>query len=397
MTILRLAWRNLMGAGIRTWLNVLVLSLSFVVIIWMQGFIEGMNAQAQDAAVEAEYAGGQYWHKEYDPYDPFTLVDAHGVVPPAIEELVRTGDATPVLVTQGSVYSGGSMRPVLLKGVDPEQRIFGLPSDILAAAGVDSASIPAELPMLIGSRMARSAGIGPGDIVTIQWRDAHGTFDAREARVARVMSTTVQSIDVGQAWLPLEYLRTMTGMPGEATFITLRRGATARPEAPGWVFHPTDDLLSDLRAMIKAKSAGASIFYIILLFLAMLAIFDTQVLSLFRRRKEIGTLMALGMTRGRVIELFTIEGALHSVLAALVGAVYGIPVLAYMARHGLALPKVIDSMGYAIGERLYSTYSPGLVLGTTLVVLVVTTIVSFLPTRRVARLKPTDALRGRWT
>jgi ABC-type lipoprotein release transport system permease subunit len=30
-------------------------------------------------------------------------------------------------------------------------------------------------------------------------------------------------------------------------------------------------------------------------------------------------------------------------------------------------------------------------------VLTTTTIVSYLPTRRIARLKPTDALRGRWT
>jgi ABC-type lipoprotein release transport system permease subunit len=103
------------------------------------------------------------------------------------------------------------------------------------------------------------------------------------------------------------------------------------------------------------------------------------------------------MTRGRVIELFTLEGGLHGVLAALVGAVYGIPFLAYTARAGIGMPKMIDSMGFAIGERLYSTYTPGLVLGTTVLVLIVTTIVSFLPTRRIAKLKPTDALRGRWT
>ncbi len=61
--------------------------------------------------------------------------------------------------------------------------------------------------------------------------------------------------------------------------------------------------------------------------MAMLAVFDTQVLSIFRRQKEIGTYVALGMTRGQVVKLFTIEGAMHSVLAALVGAVYGIPLL----------------------------------------------------------------------
>ena len=60
----------------------------------------------------------------------------------------------------------------------------------------------------------------------------------------------------------------------------------------------------------------------IMLLMAMLAVFDTQVLSIFRRQKEIGTYVALGMTRGQVVGLFTLEGAMHSVLAALVGAVY---------------------------------------------------------------------------
>jgi len=392
MIVLKLAVRNLLGAGIRTWLNVLVLSLSFVVIVWMQGFLEGMNRQVQDAMIATEYADGQYWHEKYDPYDPFTLSDAHAEMPPAIAELVRAGDAMPVLVVQGSIYSGGSMRPVMLRGIDPRQEIVNLPSAFLAQ---DSGA--EELPILIGSRMAKSAGLKQDDIITVQWRDAHGTFDAREARVVKVISTTVQSVDIGQVWLPLDRLRAMTDMAGQATLVTLRRGARPAAAPAGWTFHTPNDLLSDLRAMVKAKSGGTSIFYLILLFLAMLAIFDTQILSLFRRRKEMGTLMALGMTRGRVIELFTLEGGLHGVLAALVGAVYGIPFLAYTARAGIGMPKMIDSMGFAIGERLYSTYTPGLVLGTTVLVLIVTTIVSFLPTRRIAKLKPTDALRGRWT
>ncbi|MCK7489841.1 MAG: hypothetical protein MZU79_06145 [Anaerotruncus sp.] len=41
MTILKLALKNLLGAGLRTWLNVFVLSLSFVLIIFSQGLLEG--------------------------------------------------------------------------------------------------------------------------------------------------------------------------------------------------------------------------------------------------------------------------------------------------------------------------------------------------------------------
>ena len=149
--------------------------------------------------------------------------------------------------------------------------------------------------------------------------------------------------------------------------------------------------------MVASKMAGSTVVYTIFLLLAMLAIFDTQVLSIFHRRREIGTLMALGFTRTKVIGLFTLEGMLNSVLAALVAAAYGIPLLSWIARTGWALPGDTDSYGFALGERIFPTYGAGLVAGTTVLVLLVTTVVSFLPARRIAKLKPTDALRGRTT
>jgi len=63
----------------------------------------------------------------------------------------------------------------------------------------------------------------------------------------------------------------------------------------------------------------------------------------------------------------------------------------------LPMPASMDAAGFAIGEKLYPAYSAGLVAGTTALVLAVTTIVSYLPTRRIVKLKPTDALRGRFT
>ncbi len=59
------------------------------------------------------------------------------------------------------------------------------------------------------------------------------------------------------------------------------------------------------------------------------------------------------------------------------------------------MPEATDSYGFALGERLFPTYGAGLVIGTTVLILLVTTIVSFLPTRKIAKLKPTDALRGK--
>ncbi|MFO7732632.1 MAG: FtsX-like permease family protein [Candidatus Aminicenantes bacterium] len=396
MTLLKLALKNLLGAGLRTWLNVFVLSLSFVLIIFSQGLLEGMNKQAEEAMIAVEVAGGHVQHPVYDRYDPLSLTDAHGPVPSFLAPLAAAGQAEPVLVIQGTIYPGGRLFTIQIKGIEPAQTVLDIPTSFL---GADAAPPGDEIPALIGERMAELTGLGAGDSFTVRWRDARGTFDARDATVVQVMKTSVQTVDSGQIWIPLARLQAMTGLEGQATFVVLAQDAPAPAAADlsGWLFRDPDYFLTDLHAMVESKSAGSSILYAIFLALAMLAIFDTQVLSIFHRRREMGTLMALGFTRTKLIGLFTLEGMLNGVLAALVGAVYGIPLLSWMARTGWALPGDTDSYGFAIGERLFPSYSLALVAGTTLLVLLTTTAVSFLPTRRIAKLKPTDALRGRMT
>jgi hypothetical protein len=61
MTTIKLAFRNLIGAGMKTWLRVAVLSVAFVVIIGLQGVYRGMSLQASQAMIAADIGGGQYW------------------------------------------------------------------------------------------------------------------------------------------------------------------------------------------------------------------------------------------------------------------------------------------------------------------------------------------------
>ncbi len=396
MIVLRLAIRNLRGAGIRTFLNALALSFAFVAIIFGQGMLRGVNKQAEDSSIAFEVGGGQYWAQGYDPFDPLTLADAHAVVPSELAALVEAGKAAPILIVQGSIYPQGRLMPVFIKGIDPAQKVLSIPTARLAE--------DEDLPVLLGRRMARSAGLGLGDVVTVQWRDASGAFDARDGRVVEVFETSVATVDHGQVWVPLDKLRELAAMPGQATVVTVAKGPGTRSELPdnsvmsraGWTFRTPAYLLSDLRMMVRSKTVGQSIMFTVLFLLAMLAMFDTQVLSIFRRRREIGMLIALGMTRLQVIVMFTLEGGLHSVLAALLGLAYGGPFFYYLERNGFSLPGG-DTWGFAMGDRLYPAFTASLILGTTVLVFVVTTFVSWIPTRRIAKLKPTEALSGRMT
>jgi putative ABC transport system permease protein len=384
----KLAYRNLMGAKLRTWLNIIVLSMAYVIIIWQQGFLDGWNRQALRDMIDWEIGGGQYWHQQYDPYDPFSIEESHATVPAALAAAPSGQAVAPILIAQATIYPQGRMQSCLLKGIEPGQRVLSLPTADLQT------DIP-EIPVLIGTRMAKSANLNMGDLFTVRWRDANGTFDAAEAKVVRIMKTSVATVEMGQLWLPIKRLQKMMQMPGEATIIVTEQGGKEKGRMPGWVFRDLDFLSQDLADMIKMKKAGGYILYVVLLSLALLAIFDTQVLAIFRRSREIGTLIALGMTRGAVIRLFTFEGAMHGVLAAIFAAVYGIPLLSLQAVRGFAMPEAADSFGLAIAERIYPVYSAGLVVGTTLIVLIAVTIVSLMPTRRIANLNPTDAIKGK--
>ncbi len=391
MIIPRLALRNLLGAGLKTWLNVVVLSFSFVIIIWMQGLYDGMGGQARVATTDAEYGGGQYWQEKYDPFDPLSIQDAHAVIPESLQTQIDLGLATGVLISQATIYPEGRLHTIQMKGIDPAQNVVNLPTQFLDQEGE-------ELPALIGTRMAKNTGLEIGDTVTVRWRDAQGTFDARDVKIVQIMKTMVPTVDQAQIWVPLDKLQALTRMENEASLVIFAKDTEEFPQVSGWIHRDMDFLLKDINYLVKTKKVGGSIVFMILLALAMLAIFNTQVLSIFRRRKEMGTLMAMGMTRGRLIRLFTLEGAMHSVLAAVVAAIYGIPLLLWSAKKGWAMPEAVDDYGIAgLSEALFPVYGTGLIIGTTILILVVTTIVSFMPTRKIAKLKPTDALRGKMT
>lgn len=388
MLALKLAYRNLMGARLRTWLNVFVLSLSFVVIIWHKGVINGWDQQARRDTIDWEIGGGLYWQENYDPYDPFTLEDSHAPLSEVTKKAVAEGKLTPILISQATMYPEGRIQNILLKGIDPGQQIIKLPSSKLVTENGD-------IPAMIGKRAAKNSKLSVGDYVTVRWRDANGTFDATEVRITHIFKTNVPTQDVGVLWIPLQKHQEMMQLKGEATILITAQETGFNGTIVGWNFKDHYYLLTEIREMIEMKSIGGYIFFIILMSLAMLAIFDTQVLSIFRRQKEIGTHIALGMTQGQVIALFTIEGALHSILAAILAAIYGFPLLAYQAAVGWTMPGGTDDFGMTIADTIYPAYSMGLVFGTTLIVLITTTIVSYLPTRRISKMKPTDAIRGK--
>ena len=377
----KLAFKNLFGAKLRTLLNVFVLSFSFVIIIFLNSIMDGWDQQAQKDSVEWEFGEGHLLHNDYDPLDSYTILDGHGEIPK------RSIGMTPVLERQASVYPQGRMIGVVLKGIPSDQKILKLPTKKLNQNNE-------EFPVIIGKRFAESAKLKKGDRVQIRWRDKNGTYDANTIIIEEIFDSNVPNIDNGKVWIDIEKLWTMTGLDNQATYFILDQDFRKGP-FDSWTYRSKTTLLKNLKDLIDQKKASQSVIFGLLLAIALLAIFDTQILSIFRRQKEIGTYIALGMTRLRVVRLFTIEGSVYSIMALIFGSIYGIPFFIYMSKAGFPIPPADQKLGIALADVIYPVYGLKLILLTILTVIISATVVSYLPARKIAKLNPVLALKGK--
>ena len=387
--LIKIALKNLLGARLRTILNIFVTAFSFFIILLMSGIYDGMLQHAKNVTIDTEIAGGAYWHPNYDPLDPMSFENAHSIVPNEIKLLVDQNKAFPVLVSQVSIYPGGRIMPAILKGIPSDQNIVNMPTQSLN--GFNDGIIP----ILIGKGMAQDTKLNVGDSFTIRWLDVDRTYDADEGTVVYIMDTENFKLDMNHIWVPLNIAQSMLAMEDQATYVTYKNGLMEVDNKGDWIIRDVNYLVQDMEAIIEADKPGAQIMYMILLALAAMGIFNAQVLSIFRRGKEIGTLMALGMPRSRVVTLFTIEGGLNSILSAVATLIIFGPALWYFGTSGIPLPIDYTEMGLMMAKRLIPVYSIGLILSTTILVSIVVLIVSYIPSRKISNMKPTDALRGK--
>ena len=385
--LFKIALKNLLGARLRTFLNVLVTSISFFLIIFITGLYDGMRQHAKQVTIDTEVAGGAYWHPKYDPMDPMLFEDAHSILPSEIDFLIQEKKAVAVLVSQAAIYPNGRIMPVVMKGIDPAQSIVNMPTGSL------SQNKDINIPVLIGKGMANNAKLDIGDSFTIRWLDSDGTYDADEGTVVHIMDTENFKLDIGHIWIPINKAQEMLAMKNEVTYVAYKEGL-AKVKGPGdWIHRDVEYLIQD----IEADKPGNQIMFAILLALAAMGIFNAQVLSIFRRGKEIGTLMALGMTRSRVVGLFTLEGSINAILAAVLTVFpFGV-ILWWTAKYGVPMPIDYSEMGFMIAKRLIPVYSLGLIFTTTVLIFTIVLVVSYLPSKRISRMKPTEALRGKAT
>jgi lipoprotein-releasing system permease protein len=292
----------------------------------------------------------------------------------------------PVVEGSAFIVRGDANIGVGVLGFEPESylRLIALKEKMIAGNAVLNST-----GAVIGKDLAKDLGLGIGDKLTLK----AATGSSVVLFVAGIFDFGNRGQNAGRMYVALRTAQSLLGLPGGASSLwvkvtapfdaeTLAQQISAQPniKVESWIETNAE--------FFKALSGQTLSFFMIRLFVGMtaaLGIASVLVVSVVQKSKEIGILRATGTTRGQILGVFLLQGAMLGLLGSIVGSLMGWGFL--VAWRGFAVnDEGVPFFTLDAGPLLYLYVAIGATL--------VGTLSALFPAQRAARLDPAVAIRG---
>jgi lipoprotein-releasing system permease protein len=293
---------------------------------------------------------------------------------------------TPVIEGSAFIVRGDANIGVGVRGIEPESylRLIALKEKIIAgSADLGSTDV------MIGSDLAKDLGLSVGDKLTL--KAALGT--SAVLFVSGIYDLGNRNLNSSAVYVALRTAQSLLGLPGGVTRLWVKVATPFEAETTAQQIAAQPEIkveswIETNAEFFKALSGQTMSFFVIRLFVgltAALGIASVLVVSVVQKSKEIGILRATGTTRGQILGVFLLQGAILGLLGSLFGSVMGW--LFLIAWRGFAVnDEGVPFFVLEAGPSLYMYVAAGATL--------VGTLSALFPAQRAARLDPAVAIRG---
>lgn len=291
---------------------------------------------------------------------------------------------SPMVSGAGLAQRGEAVKSVALLGVDLD-RYDGIVKLRSKVVDGDARLGPGET--ILGRELAEDLGVRVGDRVSLQ---SGGVSES--VRVTALVDLGVRDLNRRSVYLPLRLAQSLVGLPGGMTHVdmTLQDVWTADDladrlsrrlpyEVESW-----QQANAQLVSALNAQSVSTAIIRGVVMVVVVLGIASVLVVSVVQKQREIGILRAMGATRGQMLRVFLLQGA----VVGAVGSALGIALAFALIRAFTTFVKGSD------GLPLFSiSLAPGLALQIAALATACGVLAAVAPARRAAKLDPAQAIR----
>jgi putative ABC transport system permease protein len=316
----------------------------------------------------------------------------------AISADPRVDLVAPRLSFSGFVSAGDATLSFVGEGVDPaKERRLSLSMTVSRGKDLDAADPNG---LLLGDGLAANLGVKPGDAVVLLVAPSSGSVNAIEAHVRGTFFTVTKAYDDVAIRVPLAAAQRLMRVTGAQRWLVLLHDTRDTANVLASLrdrfrdrdlrFTPWWDLADFYNKTVKLFSRQLDVIKLVIAIIVALSISNTMMMSVLERTREIGTSMALGTPRSRILLQFVLEGAILGAIGGTLGLALGGALAAILSAIGIPMPPPPGmSHGFVGGILL----GPSLLVDAWVLAVATTVIAALYPARRASRLPIVDALR----
>jgi putative ABC transport system permease protein len=428
LQILLIAFRNLLAHRRRTALLGAAIAGVTAVLVILMGVTNGMKATMLESATTLMSG-----HVNVGGFYKVTAGQSAPVVtqyPKLIEVLRKEVPELDYVSQRGRgwaklVSDTGSMQ-VGVGGIDVESE-QGFRKVVQVREGkLDDLKEPGTI--LIFEEQAKKLEVKVGDTLTLSAPTMRGVNNTLDVRVVAI-AANIGMMSAWNTFVPSKSLRDLYQLKADATgaiFLYLKNmqdipkvqqrlreklpteGYTLMGNDPrsfwmkfdtvnreGWTGQKLDitnweDEISFVKWVVTALGAITTGLTFLLLVVIAVGIMNTLWIAIRERTREIGTLRAIGMQRGRVLVMFLTEAFMLSLASTLTGAAAASALCMFINAQNVVAPQVVQVM--LLTEHWFLKVEPGSVVFAVTLITVASMLVSLVPSFLAARMKPVTAM-----
>ena len=263
---------------------------------------------------------------------------------------------------------------------------------------------------VVGQLLAKKLKIDVGEELVVLGSAMDGSVAATVLTVAGIFSSGMDDYDRNTIQIPLSHFQDIFAMQGSVHEIIITCDALKNvnkvtktvesalsQKAPGaklaclsWT-----ELNPGLIQSIQMDLGGGVIFYAILLVMVAFSIMNTFVMAVFERTRELGTLMAIGASPGRLSKMLILESGFLTLCGIALGILAGCLITLWLSHTGIPLG---DAEGIMRQYGIPGELKPQLTLVTAFagpaLVFLITILTALYPAIKVHRITIVDAMRA---
>jgi putative ABC transport system permease protein len=407
MNVFKLGFRNIGRNRKRTLINSFTVAAAVMVIILFDVLREGQWSDVIDNFIRMGVGHIKIHKKGYDresdrlPINNLLLRD-FAAVEERIKKINGIEAVYPRLKAGGLISYGGKESPVLINGLDIiNETKFGL----LTKKNVKG-TLPqeGEYKALLGKELSSLLKTGIDSIVFLYSRTTYETHNVIDLEVSGIYSIGFSDFEKINIFVPLDILQGLIGTDGiseltiflddpkktEAIVDSLKSKLSSFDVEIFPYSHYMEDILS-----LRGMQEGATGFIRgILLILALFGILNMMMVSTWERKKEIGTLRALGYGKLQIVEIFISEGIWIGLLGGALGIFIGIIGALLLQNVGIPIPAgALEGFNIPMSTHMYGKIMPVFFYRAFILGVFTTVIASFPSALRASNLTIIKALR----